>query len=170
MIAIPLPGKKKLEQKQKTQTITVKTEIKDEEPVIDTSQPNRLNFKEMLMSRMSGKMTTEVKSTTSNIEKNPITGKVKIELPEGTKDSERLDINKMIEAANKEKEKLLNSTSADQPTAPAQVVTNTAGNIPKPPMIALSIPGKKKVNKIKEEPKQEINKEEPKEVKKEELS
>lgn len=93
-------------------------EIKDETPKITNpvkSIEPKQDFKALMMQRMSNmgvaKGTSEVKEETkpvvviSNLpEKDPNTGKIIIDVPVGTKDSERMDINSMINKANKIKE------------------------------------------------------------------
>lgn len=79
-------------------------------------------------------------------EKDPITGKIKIELAQGSKESDRMDINKLIEEANKAKR----TAETQKTTTPVifeapKIVSAKGGNIPKPPPIPnIVIPGLKK--------------------------
>lgn len=98
-------------------------EVKDDKLVVETPKTTnpiktvepKQDFKALMMQRMSNmgvaKGTPEVKEETKPVvvinnlpEKDPNTGKIIIDVPVGTKDSERMDINSMINKANKIKE------------------------------------------------------------------
>jgi hypothetical protein len=128
--------------------------------------PTPMSFRDQLMNRVmnrgggGGVNTTSGPSTGGNIggmvsntqnqatlnqpQKDPNTGKVIIEVPEGTKDSDRLNINKIIEEANKAKAQQQKSgpVVAAKVEVP-KVVTAKGGNIPKPPPINIPMPSAK---------------------------
>lgn len=117
-----------------------------EQPVEEKPKPasNVANFREQLMNKMMGKTTTQPAESTSNnfisnVPKKDDTGKIIIEVPEGTKDSDRLNINKLINEANMAKQ---NNIQNSAPVVTPKVVESKAKNVPKPPMISIPKPKK----------------------------
>lgn len=116
---------------------------------------NPMDFRQQLMNRFAGKTDTSSSTNESSVnaslnlpQKDPNTGKVVIEIPEG---SQRMDINKMIADANKAKAEQAKISNAPVAKVEVPKVVAATKGVPTPPVF--SLPVAKPKPKVQQPPK-----------------